>query len=377
MRKLSWKTLSASLLLFCLLLWIKEYVFAGIVLTGGVSWSLLSMRAKLRELWHKGPRALKQTIYWLAVVLVSIGAVVFIKTYIFDLMRLPSSSMEPNFRSGQIVVINKLSIGPRLSAHHIDKYSRAQSLSSIKRFDIAVFNFPISDSLPSHATTIDSADNQLINKLFYSFISTRPRYIKRIVALPGDTFEIRLGQALTNGQPLHGKFNQIARYKTVGSYADSLLNSKQINIYHSYEYKKDTLMELSTLAIDSLRPGCVVPFSLEKNMPDPNIFPHTFFWNSDNIGPLVIPKKDATVSLTIKNIDLYKRIIEDYESNDLQIKKTDIYINGKKTDEYTFKLNYYWVMGDNQPHSFDSRYWGFLPENHIIGVTRSHFNIGF
>ncbi|MFT3738258.1 MAG: signal peptidase I [Breznakibacter sp.] len=378
MRKISYGSLLGTAFICVAMLWIKEFALLGAAAIAGTSWSILSARAKLREIWNRIPRALGKTVYWLAMVSVSVTMVVFVKTYLLDLLRLPSNSMAPNFRSGQIVVINKLSIGPRLDAHHIDRYTRANGFSSIKRFDIAVFNFPISDSLPLHAVAVDTASkSNFIATVLDRYISIRPRYIKRIVALPGDTFEIRSGQAFVNNLSIKGRFNQIARYKTIGPNAGPLLKASHAHIYNSCTYKKDTLVELSTLTADSLHLQCIALFSLEKDMPDPNIFPHTFFWNSDHIGPVVIPQKGATVSIDHKNIDLYKRIIKDYEGNMLDIKKTDIFINGAKARSYTFKLNYYWVMGDNQPHSFDSRYWGFLPENHIIGVSRTHFNIGF
>ena len=98
-------------------------------------------------------------------------------------------------------------------------------------------------------------------------------------------------------------------------------------------------------------------------------FPHTskFQWNRDNYGPIVIPKKGVTVKLTIDSFPLYERLISLYEHNKLEVKDGKIFINGQQTDSYTFKMDYYWMMGDNRHNSLDSRYWGYVPDDHIVG----------
>ena len=352
---------------------------------------------------------------WLDAIVWAVVAALIIRTFLFEAYTIPSSSMEKSLLVGDYLVVSKIGYGPRVPntplafpfVHHtlpwsktaksyIEKpqlpYKRLPGTTEIKRNDPIVFNFPAGDTVSevyqSNVTFYQlvryfGRDNVMNDKKQFGNIITRPvdkreNYVKRLIGMPGDTLQIIDGIVYINGeigeQPNEMQHNYIVKITSNG------INPKILEKYNITEgYRTAHADELIfNMTADIAEEFRKLPFvtSVERRIApvgteiSDDIFPNDtthFKWNADNFGPIVIPQEGKTVKINTENIALYDRIIRAYELNDMKIKDGKIFINGKETDEYTFKMDYYWMMGDNRHNSQDSRFWGYVPVDHIVG----------
>ncbi|CAL2104322.1 Signal peptidase I [Tenacibaculum sp. 190130A14a] len=336
---------------------------------------------------------------WISSIAFAVIAATLVHTYFMQPYTIPTSSLEKTLLVGDYLFVSKFHYGARVPMTTVSApmvhdtipglgvksfvsddsnkegllnklslpYMRLPGLQKIKRNDIVVFSWPID-------TVRYFRDNSGIHK--YKPIDKRSNYVKRCVGIPGDSLEVRDGYVYINGKrtvlPDRAKPQWLHIVDTGGEKFSSGA-AQRYNIREWGVQGEKFVLNLTDEEAALVAKNPIVK-SIEKQLQpkgfyNKSVFPHNpkYAWSNDNFGPIYIPKKGVTVSLNASSIPFYERIIRNYEHNDLTINGNDIYINGKKANTYTFKQDYFWMMGDNRQNSEDARSWGYVPFDHVVG----------
>ena len=337
---------------------------------------------------------------WVSSIAFAVIAATLVHTYFMQPYTIPTSSLEKTLYVGDFLFVSKFHYGARVPMTAISTpmvhdtvpfvgksyisdskdefnwknkltfpYMRLPGIQKIKRNDIVVFSWP--------NDTTNTMYNDRSKQFTYKPLDKRTNYVKRCVAIAGDSLEIKDGYIYINGKKTILPDRANTKYfftvdtggKSFSQGAIKRYNLREGKIINGNKY----LLILTDKEAALIAKNPIVK-SITKNIEpngiyDESVFPHNvqYKWNQDNYGPIYIPKKGATVALNSKSMPFYEQIIRRYENNNLSIVGDDFYINGKKADSYTFKQDYYWMMGDNRQNSLDARFWGYVPFDHVVG----------
>ncbi len=418
----------ASIIYLLIVIWIGNYwlliglaVLFDIYVSEKVNWTF----------WKKKNGKNSTIIEWLDALIFAVIAVSLINIFLFQNYKIPTGSMEKSLLIGDHLFVSKIAYGPRMpntpiafpftqNAMPITKgkswsdiihwpYKRLAGIGKVKNNDPIVFNFPagdtvvVEDQISSYYEIVkraaqdikenDSRNSQALKNdsyylnlarkeirdrfhIIYRPVDRRDNYVKRCIGIPGDTILLKEGTLFVNVKRVPENSTQQSSYivrtngtsinpKTFERLDISIADQQQFSGGYELPLTKENSEKIAKFSNVTE----VKPILANAGEFDPYIFPYskTLKWNLDNFGPLWIPSKGTTVKIDTANICLYERIIDVYEHNNLRIEGDKIFINNVPVNSYTFKMDYYWMMGDSRHRSADSRYWGFVPEDHIVG----------
>jgi signal peptidase I len=316
---------------------------------------------------------------WVDALVFAVIAASLIRWLLLEPFTIPTASMERSLLVGDFLFVSKLHYGSRIPMTPLQvplthqkiwgteaksysdliqlPYYRLPGFSSVKRNDVVVFNYPAEFEYP---------------------VDLKTNYIKRAVAIPGDILEIKYTNVIVNGEISSNPPEMQFSYDVMSSrnLTDDFFNEYDINpdSYMPFNDGSGYMVMTSPEAAERLKNspaiGNVVLRADRTEFGDPRVFPDGayFNWNKDTWGPMQIPAKGWTIEMDKDNIAKYATTIEKFEGHaDVKVQDNELYIDGQKVETYTFRQNYYFMMGDNRHDSLDSRYWGFVPEDHIVG----------
>lgn len=332
---------------------------------------------------------------WWRELLLALGIILFLRTFVVEAFLIPTSSMERTLLAWDLVFVSKLHYGPRLPMvplavpfihnripftgipSYVDwivlPYKRLPGFKPIQRGDIIVFNYPADDIMPNSPELGP-----------VTIPSVKENYVKRCVGIPGDTVQIIQGNLFVNGKPAYQPRYMQERYVAV-TQGEPLT----YRILKPWGFRPPGSSNRNWIALDARTYLLDMPRNLAEAFAQrfggsldtfyraidsvghylPQMYPgdSAFRWNLDQWGPFWLPQKGAEISLNLYTLKLYRRLIEAYEGHSINIANGQIYIDGEPRTSYTFEQNYYFAMGDNRYNSLDGRFWGPVPEDHIVG----------
>lgn len=387
-------------------------------------------KSEMRRLEKENPFPKKSKVReWSESIIFAVFAAHFIRLFLIEAYTIPTPSMEGSLLVGDFLFVSKVHYGSRMPMtplafpliHNMlpfsggESYSkavawdyrRAPKLQNVERYDPVVFNYPEDDTavggLEANGQPFDYGmqyHNQiksvpaqeraalrrklLINyadRMVYRPVDKRTHYIKRCVGIPGDKIEVKAGVLYVNDKEADDIKGVQYEYLLIGPgvntlEVNSLEDKYKVTFYKDHRNPNNVVKSIAYMHPDVAAqmvkdlPGLDRAERRLKSRGYGGSFPYDgkrFPWNIDYYGPITIPERGKTLNLSLDNISLYTRLIAAYEGNELAIKDGKIYINGAVATTYTPKLDYYWMMGDNRNNSADSRAWGFVPEDHVVG----------
>lgn len=400
----------AALLYLLLVIWVGNYwyllglpILFDIYLTRRVHWFFWRRRGVKRQ---------PSWVEWLDALLFAGVAAILLRMLLFEAYTIPSGSMEKSLQIGDYLFVSKVAYGPKLPntpiavpfTHHtlpftdhkpsfVDwvqrPYDRRAGLGDVERNDVVVFNFPEGDTVI--ATMQDRSYYSVVRELGREYVHSnfellvrpvdkRENYVKRCVAVAGDTLQIVDGVVYVNGE--RGEMSAGMQHNYVVQTNGTAINGlilDRLGVSASDRFWLPSMaqyrMPLTDTMVSAIRSlpnveSCERFVNRDVELMSRYVFPHSeqYPWTEDNFGPVWVPQRGASVALSTETLPLYRRAIEVYEGNRLEVGAGgEIRINGEVSQTYTFKMDYYFMMGDNRHNSLDSRFWGFVPEDHVVG----------